>query len=295
MGQKSLMNWRVKPKTIQFFSFFSHPVPRLRENMQGTLRFWCDPTGFNQFPSGYSAVAADLPVPAAVQRSVAKLLDLELGRATLDPAKQNRSRPKGVLPTEMVALACQGGARSNGLVLDGKIFTGNHGFSHELREVPVKIAPKKNKSHWKTKEVSPDRRGRLFGVGKCNFWCIQWGQRRILTDSWLLFVGRIFFPTLFQGKTSKTYWLQSCKGNGSRGVWTSSKVCWRGWNPWMVSCWWAAVRSMWRPISLSKTAWRWKLITFLNMSFTFHAYSGYFCMIVVGGGSSFSILLYNFG
>eukprot|EP00435_Cladocopium_sp_Y103_P054806 s44_g18.t1 len=58
---------------------------------------------------GYSAVAADLPVPAAVQRSVAKLLDLELGRATLDPAKQNRSRQKGgVLPTEMVALACQG-------------------------------------------------------------------------------------------------------------------------------------------------------------------------------------------
>ena len=66
-----------------------------------------------EFPSGYSAVAADLPVPVAVQRSVVKLLDLELGRATLDPAKQNRSRPKGALPTEMVALACQGG-------LDGK-------------------------------------------------------------------------------------------------------------------------------------------------------------------------------
>ena len=131
--------------------------------MQGTLRFWCDPTGFNQFPSGYSAVAADLPVPAAVQRSVAKLLDLELGRATLDPAKQNRSRPKGVLPTEMVALACQGGARSNGLVLDGKIFTGNHGFSHELREVPVKIAPKKTKFHWKTKEVSPGKKGDFPG------------------------------------------------------------------------------------------------------------------------------------
>ena len=87
------MDWRVQP-------------------MQGPPRFCCETLGFSRaFSLGYSAVAADLPVPAAVQRSVAKLLDLELGRATLDPAKQNRSRPRGgVLPTEMVALACQGGA-----------------------------------------------------------------------------------------------------------------------------------------------------------------------------------------
>ena len=71
-------------------------------------------TIFTDLPSflsspGYSAVAADLPVPLAVRRSVAKLLDAKLGRATLDPAKRNRSRPTGMLPTEMVALACQGG------------------------------------------------------------------------------------------------------------------------------------------------------------------------------------------
>ena len=71
------MDWRVQP-------------------MQGPPRFCCETLGFSRaFSLGYSAVAADLPVPAAVQRSVAKLLDLELGRATLDPAKQNRSRPGG--------------------------------------------------------------------------------------------------------------------------------------------------------------------------------------------------------
>ena len=239
MGQKSPMNWRVKPKTIHFFSIFSHPVPRLRENMQGTLRFWCDPTGFNQFPSGYSAVAADLPVPVAVQRSVAKLLDLELGRATLDPAKQNRSRPKGVFAHRNggPGMSRRGKKQWIGAKM-GKSSPETMGFSHELREVPVKIAPKKSKFHWKTKEVSPGKKGDFPGDPSK-------GETLRNFDRFVAFVcgPHIFFPTLFQGKTSKTYWLQSCKGNGSRGVWTSSKVCWRGWNPWMVSCWWAAVRS----------------------------------------------------
>ena len=173
---------------------------------------------------------------------------------------------------------------------NGKIFTGNHGIfpwtkggsgenCSQKKQIPLE-----NKRGF-TREKGWFSRRSIEGGDSSEFWPIH---------GFCLWAA-YFFPTLFQGKTSKTYWLQSCKGNGSRGVWTSSKVCWRGWNPWMVSCWWAAVRSMWRPISLSKTAWRWKLITFLNMSFTFHAYSGYFCMIIVGGGSSFSILLYNFG
>jgi hypothetical protein len=45
----------------------------------------------------------------------------------------------------------------------GKSSPETMGFSHELREVPVKIAPKKSKFHWKTKEVSPGKKGDFPG------------------------------------------------------------------------------------------------------------------------------------
>ena len=57
---------------------------------------------------GYSAVAANRPVPAAVRRVVTQHLDHFLGSATLDPSKRNRSMVRGTLPTELLQLACEG-------------------------------------------------------------------------------------------------------------------------------------------------------------------------------------------